>query len=259
MRSRFILSATGLTLAFAMAAGWMQPSQINAQETATQEQAAQEASVLAITPEPVNAEWWTNRHQAKLDQIKADADIDLVLLGDSITHGWEGSGKTVFDEFFAKRKPLNIGFSGDRTEHVLWRLDHGAIDGISPKLVVMMIGTNNTGHRQDKPENTALGISLILAQLQRKLPEAKILVLGVFPRDATVDGKLRKINDKVNQIIAQMADNKDVFYLNINDKFLEADGALSKEVMPDLLHPQEQGYKLWADAIEPLVSKLMGQ
>ena len=178
-------------------------------------------------------------------------------MGDSITHGWEGAGKPVFEEFFGKYNTLNIGFSGDRTEHVLWRLQHGAVEGISPKVLVMMIGTNNTGHRQDAPEHTALGISLILSELQKRLPETQILMLGIFPRDAETTGPLRQINDKINQILSRMEDGHQVHYLNINDIFLTEEGTLPREVMGDLLHPGEKGYRMWAEAVAPVVEDLM--
>ncbi|QDT64408.1 GDSL-type esterase/lipase family protein [Calycomorphotria hydatis] len=209
--------------------------------------------------DPANPNWWDKRHADKLKAKDAADKVDLVLIGDSITHGFEGAGKETFKKYYADRNTLNLGFSGDRTEHVLWRLEHGEVDGIHPKLVVMMIGTNNTGHRQDAPEITAKGIRMILDQLRTRLPEAKILLLGVFPRSASVDDSKRKINDGINDIIATYDDGEMIHFLNINDKFLEEDGTLSKEIMPDLLHPKQKGYGIWAEAIEPKVKELMGE
>lgn len=213
----------------------------------------------AVTPEPRGDKWWTDRHEQKLAAAKAADKIDLLMIGDSITHGWEGAGKEVFAEYYAKRNPHNIGFSGDRTEHVLWRFDHGALDNMSPKLAILMIGTNNTGHRKDPSADTAEGIKLIVGKLREKLPETKILVLGIFPRSANQDDQMRKLNDGTNEIIKDLADGEHVFFLNINDKFLTEDGTLTKEVMPDLLHPQQKGYRIWAEAVEPTVAKLMGE
>jgi lysophospholipase L1-like esterase len=122
-----------------------------------------------------------------------------------------------------------------------------------------MIGTNNTGHRQDPPEETAAGIKAIIARLNEKLPETKVLVLAVFPRGAKADDKLRKINDGINELISKFADGERVFYLDINRTFLSEDGTLSKEIMPDLLHPKQKGYQVWADAMEPTIVKLMGE
>jgi len=231
------------------------PLCVAAQETAT--------APKAVTPEVQTAEWakswWMPRHEQKLADMKKQGTVDLLMIGDSITHSWENGGKEVWNRYYAKRNAFNIGFSGDRTEHVLWRLAHGAVDGISPKLAVIMIGTNNTGHRQDPPEETTAGVRAIVEDLQRRLPKTKILLLAIFPRSARPDDKLRKLNDAINQRIAKLADGKHVFYLDINRKFLNDDGTLPKSIMPDLLHPNAQGYAIWAEAMEPMIRRLMGE
>jgi lysophospholipase L1-like esterase len=218
---------------------------------------------LSVKPAVQDAKWavkwWMPRHEEKLALKEKMGQVDLVFLGDSITHAWDSKGKKAWDKYYTKRNALNIGFSGDRTEHVLWRLNHGAVDGINPKLVVMMIGTNNTGHRQDNPEDTALGIETILETLNEKLPETKVLLLAVFPRGSKADDKLRKINDGINDIIQDFADDEQVFYLDINHKFLKKDGTLTKQVMKDLLHPNQDQYAIWAQAIEPKVKELMNE
>ena len=214
-------------------------------------------SPKAVTPEVQTAawavKWW------KLADLKKMDKVDLLMIGDSITHGWENSGKKVWDEHYAKRHAFNIGFSGDRTENVLWRLQHGAVEGISPKLAVIMIGTNNTGHRQDPAEETAAGIKAIIDELHKQLPKTKILLLAIFPRGEKADDPLRKLNSGINEIIAGYADDQKVFFLNINSEFLDDDGTLPKSVMPDLLHPREAGYATWAKAMEPTIAKLMGE
>lgn len=220
------------------------------------------AAPLAITPEIQTAEWaiewWMPRHEEKLAQRKAMDKVDLLLIGDSITHGWEkDSGKSVFEEYYRDRNTLNIGFSGDRTEHVLWRFQHGAIDDIEPKLAVVMIGTNNTGHRMDPANETSLGVEFILSELKNRLPKTKVLLLAVFPRDETPTGKHRIRNDEVNERIRKFADDERVFFLDIGDKFLDENGTLPKSIMPDLLHPNTNGYKIWAEAMEPMIKKLM--
>ncbi|MEY3530756.1 MAG: hypothetical protein RLZ70_1824, partial [Verrucomicrobiota bacterium] len=182
---------------------------------------------------------------------------------------WEGKGKAVWEKTWAPLKAANFGISGDRTEHVLWRLDHGNFDGLKPKAIVLMIGTNNTGH-QGRPqkeianavykctaEQTAEGIKAILAKLQQKCPGAKILVLGIFPRGADKNDKFRQQNEATNAIIKGYADDKKVFFLDVSDKFLEADGTLPKAIMPDLLHPNEKGYQIWSDAMEAKVKELL--
>tara|TARA_B100000029_G_scaffold408601_1_gene409912 strand:- start:41 stop:781 length:741 start_codon:yes stop_codon:yes gene_type:complete len=215
--------------------------------------------VKAVSPEPRKAAWWTKRHDAKIAALKKQDRVDLLMIGDSITHSWESKGKKTWAEYYADRNAFNIGYSGDRTEHVIWRLQHGEIDGISPKLAVIMIGTNNTGHRQDPPKDTAAGIKAILAILKKKLPKTKILLLGVFPRGATRDDKLRKINVGINQIIKSFADGQRVHFLDLSSTFLDDKGNLPKSVMPDLLHPNEDGYGMWAKAQEPMIKKLLGE
>lgn len=227
-------------------------------------------AVLATTPVPQAKQWWPVRHQEKLTErdrlVSSGEHLGIVFVGDSITHSWEKAGKQLWAERFAKHGAFNIGFSGDRTEHVLWRLglgdageENNEIAGLKPKLFVMMIGTNNTGHRQDPPEETAAGIEQIVDRLHELAPESKVLLLGVFPRGATTDHPLRQLNDAINQRIADLGERDYVEFLNINEVFLDDDGVLSKKIMPDLLHPKAEGYRLWADAIGPHIERLLAE
>jgi len=209
----------------------------------------------ATKAEPRGDEWWTKRHQSMNDRVK-QGNVDMVFIGDSITQGWEGAGKATWDKFYAKRNAVNLGIGGDRTQHVLWRLDNGNIEGISPKLAVVMIGTNNTG--SNSAEEISDGITAIVKKLRDKLPTTKILLLAVFPREEK-PGELRAKNDKVNTLISALKDNKSVFYMDINAKFLDKDGTLPASIMPDFLHPNEKGYEIWSDAIEGKVAELMGE
>jgi beta-glucosidase len=197
--------------------------------------------------------WWQQRHAAMNARVK-QGNVDLIFIGDSITQAWEGA-KEVWGKYYGKRNAVNLGIGGDQTQHVLWRLDHGNIDGISPKLAVLMIGTNNA--HGNSSEQIAEGVKAIVEKLRAKLPKTKVLVLGIFPRGPNNQDHLRQVNAKANQIIAKLADNQNVFYLDIGPKFLEADGTLTKEVMPDLLHLTPKSYQIWAEAIEPTVAKLM--
>ncbi|PQO42201.1 platelet-activating factor acetylhydrolase IB subunit [Blastopirellula marina] len=224
------------------------------------EDAPKTKPIEALNPVSRPNDWWTSRHQQKLDEIKKADKIDVVFIGDSITHGWENAGKATWEEEFAPLHPLNLGYGGDRTEHVLWRFENGELDGYEPKVAVIMIGTNNTGHRMEKSEDTAAGVEAIVEKLHEKHPETKVLLLAIFPRDATVDGAKRKLNDGANEILEKEMKDKDyVTFLNINDVFLTEDGTLTKEIMPDLLHPKQKGYKLWADAISDKVKELLGE
>jgi beta-glucosidase len=209
----------------------------------------------AIKPVPREGNWM-KRHESFNERVK-QGNVDLVFIGDSITQGWEGAGKNVWAKFYTPRNAVNLGIGGDRTQHVLWRLDNGNVDGISPKLAVVMIGTNNSG--TNTSEEIADGVKAIVEKLRTKLPKTKVLVLAIFPRGPDKASKGRQVNSKANEIIAKLADGNMVHYLDIGPKFLAEDGTLSKEVMPDLLHLNEKSYTTWAEAIEPTVKKLMGE
>ncbi|WP_084005362.1 GDSL-type esterase/lipase family protein [Gilvimarinus polysaccharolyticus] len=213
---------------------------------------------VSVTPAPLDEHWakswWLPRHEQKLNSV-ISSDPQLVFIGDSITQGWEESGKLVFDQAFAEWPSLNLGFSGDRTENVLWRLQHGEVDGINPELVVLMIGTNNTGHRQDDPVVIARGVEQILTELKSRLPGSRVLMLAIFPRGASADDYLRRNNALSNARLRNLADGERVIFADINSVFLDKDGNLSKEIMPDLLHPNEYGYQLLANKLIPLIQQ----
>lgn len=216
------------------------------------------AVVKATTPEEKKDGGWQGRHH-QFNEVSKKGEAELVFLGDSITQGWEGSGKETWNKYYAQRKAANFGISGDRTEHVLWRLDHGNFDGLKPKLIVIMIGTNNTGHRMDPADQTAAGIKAILDRLDKKCPQSKVLLLGVFPCGEKPDEKRRVRNGEINALIAKLADGKKVVFKDITQEFLTKDGALPKDIMPDALHPNAKGYAIWAEAIEEDVAKLLGE
>ncbi len=161
-------------------------------------------------------------------------------------------------KYYAPRKAVNLGFSGDRTQHVLWRLENGEIDGISPKLAVIMIGTNNSNGKDNTAEEIADGIKVICRKLRKELPEMKILILAIFPR-APKPCPQRAKNEKASELASKIADGKMIHYLNINKQFLTEDGTLTKEIMPDFLHPNTKGYEIWAKAMEPKIAELMGE
>jgi len=217
---------------------------------------AEEKQHSAVSPAHRHS-WWTLRHDAVNERVK-QGDVDLLLIGDSITHGWENAGKKVWDQYYAPRKAVNMGFGGDRTQHVLWRLDHGHLEGISPKLAVLMIGTNNSNGKDNTAEEIADGIIRICRKIRTKCPKTKILILAIFPRGPEPSDQREK-NAKASRLASKIADRKMIHYLDINDKFLTKDGFLTKKIMPDYLHPNEAGYKIWAEAIESKVAELMGE
>jgi N-acetylglucosamine-6-sulfatase len=200
-------------------------------------------------------EWWRNRDREKRERAR-EGGFDLVFIGDSITQGWEGAGKSVWEKYYADRNALNLGFGGDRTEHVIWRLNYNQLGTNKPKVAVVMIGTNNTGHQMQDPEEVAAGVERILELIAEKSPQTKVLLLGVFPRGETPWDEKRLNNEGINQRIRRFADGERVHYLDVGDVFLEADGTLSREIMPDHLHLSEAGYERWAGAIEPVLKEL---
>lgn len=220
-----------------------------------------ESAPPSLTPAPLQeewaVEWWMPRHKEKL--ALRDTDPELVFLGDSITQGWEDAGAEVFEEAFGQWRTLNLGFSGDRTENVIWRLEHGEVEGIDPELVVLMIGTNNTGHRMDPPDEVAAGITEIVDQLRDRLPGAEVLLLAIFPRGETVDDSERQNNRATNRLIRPLGEREGVHYASVNSVFTDEEGRLDSELMPDLLHPNAEGYRLLADELKPMVEGLMEQ
>lgn len=201
---------------------------------------------------------WVRRQEA-INARARRGDINLIFLGDSITQGWETEGKSVWQEYYGNRRAANFGIGGDRTQHVLWRLDHGNLDGLNknpPRLLVLMIGTNNSNGNDNTAAEIAEGITAIVAKLRDKLPTTKILLLAIFPRNEEADAQRAK-NAEASRLASRAADGKHVFYLDIGHEFLSPDGRLSKTIMPDLLHLSPKGYGIWADSIEPKVRELL--
>lgn len=209
----------------------------------------------AMVPAVPRSSGKKGRH-LRMNERVSKGKVDLVFIGDSITSGWESRGPQVWDQFYGKRNAVNLGIGGDRTQHVIWRLNNGNIKGISPKAAVVMIGTNNS--RDNTSEQIAEGVTVIINQLRSKLPETKVLLLGIFPRGAS-DDKRRRVNEKANAIFSKLADGEHIHYLDIGNEFMNNEGVLTRGMMPDQLHLNEQGYVIWAEAIESKLSKLLGE
>ena len=218
---------------------------------------AEEKPELHSATKPVpRSGGWMKRHDSFNTRV-AKGNVDLVFIGDSITQGWGGKGKDVWAKFYGKRNTVNLGIGGDRTQHVIWRLDNGNLKNITPKAAVIMIGTNNSGGNTSK--EIADGVEVIVKQIRTKSPKTKILLLGVFPRGTNNADKRRQVNEGANTIFSKLDDGKHVHYLDIGPKFLEKDGTLTREIMPDLLHLSEKGYSIWAESIESELAKLLGE
>lgn len=202
--------------------------------------------------------WWMPRHEEKLAEAKERGkDVDLLFVGDSITHYWD---EGLWAEYFGRYNAFNLGFSGDRTEHVLWRIQHGAFKKLAPKVTVLMIGTNNTGQGEGQAAaDTVRGVEAILDEINERLPNTKVILHAVFPRGAKANDRLRLVNDAINEALPAVAKAKGAEYLDINYLFLESDDDLPRNVMPDLLHPNRAGYKLWADGLAPSLARHFGK
>ncbi|MCE0499006.1 MAG: GDSL-type esterase/lipase family protein [Methylacidiphilales bacterium] len=198
---------------------------------------------------------WLQHFQKNLDQAKKMAAVDLVFDGDSITDFWQTTGKDVWSQHYAKLNAIDFGISGDQTQHLLWRLQNGQVDGLHPKLIVLLIGTNNIGYASDQ---VVEGIKAIIGEYQKRCPDAAILLQGIFPRGETADNPARLKIKAINQTLAPLADGKKIIYLDFGDKFLQPDGTLTKDIMPDFLHPSAKGYQIWADAIQPVIDQFFG-
>ena len=197
---------------------------------------------------------WNLMHDAMLRRA-LQGDVDVLFLGDSITQGW--ADNAVWKQRYVPRKPANFGIGGDTTQNVLWRIENGALIGIDPKVVVLLIGTNNLGIHDDSPDDVAKGVGAIVRSIHRRSPGTKVLLLAVFPRDEQPGTKFRKAIAAINPQIAKLDDGKTVRFLDIGEKFLSADGTLPKDVMPDALHPNANGYKIWVESVQPTLDELM--
>jgi lysophospholipase L1-like esterase len=221
------------------------------------------------------------RHQSFVP-IAQKGDIDVLFMGDSITDFWrndkplpsrprrgaasnpavappppvEGAymGKSVFDKYFGSWKVANFGIAGDTTQGVLWRLQNGEGQGYQPKAIMLMIGTNNLG--RNTPTEIAMGNAAIIFEMRKDFPDARILLLGVFPSGAA-NGRERPLIAEINRMIATLNDGQHVFYMDIGSIFLDADGAIPREIMSDGLHPTTKGYEAWAEAVKPKLEELM--
>jgi lysophospholipase L1-like esterase len=217
-----------------------------------------------VVPLTQNRDWrvydWTTRHREASALMRARRP-DIVMLGDSITHFWGGepiggrrTGVEEWDRFFAGRSVVNLGYGWDRTENVLWRLANGEFEGVTPKVVVLMIGTNNV--TLNTPDEIAAGVAAICASIHERSPATKILLLAIFPRGQKPDAT-RGLVDDVNRRIAKLDDRDYVTFLDIGAKFLEPDGTISPDVMYDYLHPTAKGYAIWSAAMAPTLERLL--
>lgn len=219
------------------------------------------SSTQAVSrPEPGKSGWtlWMRHHNNRARWV-SEQPVDILFVGDSIVFQWSRRGKDVWNEHYGDRNAVNIGSSGDQTQHMLWHFQNGGLAGMkdhNPKVVVVMIGTNNRGNPELKGADTAYGILALLKEIHHQLPNSKILLLAIFPRGDTPTDTGRVRNDQINRIIRTYADNTTVHWLDLADVFLDEQGNLNRELMPDGLHPSVAGYQAWAKAMEPTLTRL---
>lgn len=211
-----------------------------------------------IVPAPRTDERATNRFLQLSQRVKdCQGRADVVFLGDSITQAWEVEGKEVWAKYYTPRHALNLGIGSDRTQHVLWRLDHGHLAGLKPKVVVVLIGVNNIPDDSYTPGMVLEGVTAVVQKLRAKLPETKIILLGIFPFHEDFHPQRAKAL-QVNQALRKLDDGQWVHFLDFGYLFIQPDGKISKDMMPDFVHLTPTGYRLWAEALEPKLSELLG-
>ena len=229
-------------------------------DAATKAITAKYADLIAVRPPRANpllvpglANGYRRKHANNVARIQQDP-IDLMFMGDSITDGWRSTGKDVFEKYYGNIKTGNFGIGGDTIQGVLYRLRDGEGQGYQPKAIMLLIGTNNGGGASSA--EIAEGVGAVVLDLRTRFPAAKILLLAIFPR-ANPGEAIRSTVLGANPIIAKLDDGKNVFYVDIGDKFLAADGTLPADIMPDKLHPNAAGYEIWAAAVKDKLEELM--
>ena len=203
----------------------------------------------AVIPSPNLS--WIPRFQENMDDAHKLKQVDLIFDGDSITAGWKGSGNFLWRKY-AKLNGIDFGQPGHGTQSILWRLNNGQVDGLKPRLIVLLIGTNNLGAGT---QQVVEGIKAVVTEYQKRCPEAVILLQGIFPRGEKADNPARGRIKEINKTISALGDGKKIIYMDFGDKLLQPDGVLSREIMPDFLHPVAKGYKIWAEAIQPVIEQ----
>jgi lysophospholipase L1-like esterase len=212
-----------------------------------------------LVPVPRTDERGTNRFLELSQRVKDCAgQADVVFIGDSITQAWEVAGKEVWAKYYTPRHALNLGIGSDRTQHVLWRLDHGHLAGLKPKVVVVLIGVNNIPDETYTPGMVLEGVTAVVQKLRTELPEAKIILLGIFPFHENFHPQRAKAL-QVNQALHKLDDGQWVHFLDFGYLFIQPDGKISKDMMPDFVHLTPTGYRLWAEALEPKLAELLGE
>ena len=210
----------------------------------------------AIDPQPQTWSDWKRKHR-KLSRALEEESPNLLFLGDSITENWSSIGKSVWDEYYSSRRAMNMGISGDRTQHLLWRIANGGFERVNPRAVVLLIGTNNIKEQRNEVNETTEGVLAVAEALVDRLPETTVLVLGILPCGETDDSRERTDAAAVNRRLEKELDHGRIVFLDVSNKFVDSNGTISPKLMPDHLHLTNRGYKLLAESIEPHLQSIL--
>lgn len=212
---------------------------------------------VTVTPVARTEEGILARQAEVIRRARESAPASIVFIGDSITEAWEGPGAAIWKERFALAGAVNLGVSGDRTEHVLWRLNQASLTRLEPKAVVILIGTNNLGHGTADAKATLAGIRAVVAQIQKQVPQARLLLCAIFPRGEGMNS-MRGDVLQVNQALAvAVVGDPSIRLIDLGGKFVDASGEISPTLMPDFLHLSPDGYRIWADGIQTPIAEAL--
>ncbi len=212
----------------------------------------------AVDPRPRDSRWMERHNLINQRVAETGEKAQIIFIGDSITQGWEGAGREVWERYYAPRHALNLGIGGDRTQHVLWRLENDNLKGLAPKAAVVMIGTNNSNGEDNSVEQIAEGVAAIVHQLRTSLPHTRVVLLAIFPRSENPSPQRGKLL-MVNQIISKLADDPMVEWADFGHRYIDDQGRIPYDLMPDYLHLSTAGYQIWAESIEPLLSEILNE
>jgi lysophospholipase L1-like esterase len=251
MSKRWTMIVMGLIVAMAgsLQAGDIQPAPAAAAPAAAEKPFKLTSANDPTKPVPGGVRWFGREH-AKCVDMTRNKKFNLCLLGDSITAMWPGD---MFGTYFGKYTPANFGIGGDRCENVLWRLQNGELVGTSPKLIMLLIGTNNQG--MNTAEEVAYGVTTVVKRLREICPQSKILLLGIFPSAGTPYEKTKAIN----AITAKLDDGKMIRYFDPGAVMLEKDGKMLQGVLSDAVHLTRKGYTIWGETSAPIIAEMMAQ
>ena len=211
-----------------------------------------------VNPVPRDGQAYERFLELNKRVTESGSQAEVIFVGDSITQGWQGNGKEIWAKYYASRHALNLGIGSDHTQHVLWRLEHGNVDGLKPKVAVVLIGVNNIPDDHNSPRDVLEGVTVVVRKLREKLPDTKVLLLGIFPfREDFCAQRAKAL--QVNQALHKLDDGQWVHFLDFGYVFIQPDGKISRDMMRDFLHPSSTGYRLWAEAMEPELAAMLGE